>query len=236
MILSLPRAAFGKPFIWYAEVVGLPAGIISDSLEAGSLLAKLSGMATSWWCAISTRAPPRQRRRGRPPPRILPAGERPPGTPDSAPFPDRPIDVALNMLQTSPAIAAFPIAAELPDGTVLIDVTAHSPTTSPASPPAISLRSPALFRPRGPGPVLHRWVRTTHAVTQHPFAPHLPRRQSAGPGGRPAARVDHHRTFLPVPARQADGMAGGRPAHRLLHGALHRLMSSNTGNLVATAT
>jgi hypothetical protein len=40
VILAVPPAMFEKPFIWYSEVVGLPAGVVADSLEAGSLLAR----------------------------------------------------------------------------------------------------------------------------------------------------------------------------------------------------
>lgn len=123
VILSVPRAAIGKPFIWYAEVVGLPAGVVSDSLEAGSLLARLERHGDLIVVRdLNTQAT--QTGGGDELPAEAEPGDAPiPGSPDPTPFPERPIDVALNMLQTSPAIAAFPVAAELPDGTVLIDVT-----------------------------------------------------------------------------------------------------------------
>ena len=30
VLLAVPASSFEKPFIWYAEVVGLPAGVVSD--------------------------------------------------------------------------------------------------------------------------------------------------------------------------------------------------------------
>ena len=123
VILSVPRAAIGKPFIWYAEVVGLPAGVVSDSLEAGSLLARMERHG-DLIVVRDLNMQASQTGGGEELPKETEPGDAPiPGSPDPTPFPERPIDVALNMMQTAPAVAAFPVAAELPDGTVLIDVT-----------------------------------------------------------------------------------------------------------------
>ena len=97
VILSLPKAAFGRPFIWYAEVVGLPAGVVSDSLEAGSLLAKLERHGDLVIVRdLNTRATKTGGEDDLPP-------ETPPGVPDSTSFPERPIDVALTSASLSRA-------------------------------------------------------------------------------------------------------------------------------------
>ncbi|MCU0790538.1 MAG: DUF5117 domain-containing protein, partial [Nitratireductor sp.] len=122
VILSLPREAFGRPFIWYSEVVGLPAGVVSDSLEAASILAQLERHGDRVVVRDLNARAALTGGDGLPGEQPAPV-ERVPGSPDQTPFPERPIDVALNMIQTPPAIAAFPVAAEGLDGTVLIDVT-----------------------------------------------------------------------------------------------------------------
>lgn len=122
VILSLPRESFGRPFIWYSEVVGLPAGVVSDSLEAASILARLERHGDRVVVRDLNARAAMMGGNGLPGEQPAPV-ERVPGSPDPTPFPERPIDVALNMIQTPPAIAAFPVAAEGADGTVLIDVT-----------------------------------------------------------------------------------------------------------------
>ena len=123
VMLSLPPDAFGRPFIWFAEVVSLPPGAVSDKLEAGSMLAKLERHGNLVIVRDLTTRAARTGGDGLPP-EELPGSERIPGSPDPNPFPERPIDVALNTLQAAPAAAAFPVAAEAADGSVIIDVTA----------------------------------------------------------------------------------------------------------------
>lgn len=125
VILSLPPAAFGKPFIWYAEVVGLPAGTVSDALEAASLLARLERHGDLVVVRdLTTRASKASGNAGEEAPGQTDQGGAPlPGSPDQTESLEKPIDVALNLIDTGPAIAAFPVAAELPDGAVLVDVT-----------------------------------------------------------------------------------------------------------------
>lgn len=122
VIVSLPREVFGRPFIWYSEIVSLPPGVVSDSLEAGRLLARLERHGNLVIVRDLTARAVRTGGDGLPQ-EDQPESERIPGSPDPDPFPERPIDVALNLLQSAPAAAAFPVAAEGTDGTVLIDVT-----------------------------------------------------------------------------------------------------------------
>lgn len=126
VILAVPRAMLGKPFIWYAEVVGLPAGVVSDSLEAASLLARFERHGNLIVVRdLTTRASRTAGTGDEPPPEeTAPDAARIPGAPEPDASPERPIDIALNLIETGPAMAAFPIAGELPDGTALIDVTA----------------------------------------------------------------------------------------------------------------
>jgi hypothetical protein len=122
VILSLPRETFGRPFIWYAEVVGLPAGVVSDSLEAASILAQFKRHGDRVVVRDLNARAALVGGEGLPGEQPAPV-ERVPGSPDPTPFPEKPIDIALNMLQTPPVIAAFSVAAEGEDGAVLIDVT-----------------------------------------------------------------------------------------------------------------
>ncbi|MCA3574495.1 MAG: zinc-dependent metalloprotease [Aestuariivirga sp.] len=122
VILSLPRAVFDRPFIWYAEVVSLPPGAVSDGLEAGRLLARIERHGNLVIVRDLTARAVRTGGDGLPQD-APPDPERIPGSPDPDPFPERPIDVALNTLQSGPAVASFPVAAETADGSVLVDAT-----------------------------------------------------------------------------------------------------------------
>jgi hypothetical protein len=126
VILAVPPAMFEKPFIWYAEVVGLPAGVVSDSLEAASLLARFERHGNLILVRDLTTRSSRTASDGDRPPaeEENPADPRIPGEPEANATPERPIDIALNLIERGPVIAAFPVAGELPDGSVLIDVTA----------------------------------------------------------------------------------------------------------------
>ena len=124
VLLAVPASSFEKPFIWYAEVVSLPAGVVSDSLEAGSLLARFERHGNLVLVRdLTTRA---SRSSGDP---IDPAKGGAEGTQPVLGIPgedlghERPIDIALNLIETGPVVVSFPVAAEAPDGTILIDVT-----------------------------------------------------------------------------------------------------------------
>ena len=41
VLVVVPAASIGKPFLWYTEVVGMPAGVVtSKSLEVNNLMAR----------------------------------------------------------------------------------------------------------------------------------------------------------------------------------------------------
>lgn len=120
-LVAVPKAAIGRPFLWYAEAVGIPAGIVATELEVASLLAQFERHGNVVLIRdLTTKAGKR-------------AGE----TFDKAPLEQstapegaepndpkiRPIDIALNILETGSVVATFPILAEAPDGTILIDIT-----------------------------------------------------------------------------------------------------------------
>ncbi|MFO0345704.1 MAG: zinc-dependent metalloprotease [Labrys sp. (in: a-proteobacteria)] len=121
-ILAVPRAAIGKPFLWYAEAVGIPAGIVADRLEAATLLAQFERHGGTLLIRdLTTKAGKRASQVTTAEPvdeRTSPEGAQP-NDPKI-----RPIDVALNTLETGAVVATFPIMAEAPDGAMLIDVTA----------------------------------------------------------------------------------------------------------------
>lgn len=227
VILALPKAAFGKPFIWYAEVVGLPAGVVSDSLEAGSVLAKLERHGDLVIVRdLNTRATKTGGEDDLPP-------ETEPGVPDSTSFPERPIDVALNMFQTSPAVASLPVAAELADGTALVDVTAAF-SNDIAGVSARDFVALTKLVPAGVDPArsyIER-VRTTPEtlnIRSHlTFLAADPQNPVAGP--RPVSIIlGHSFLFLPekpMAWRAFDPRIGYYTAHFTDY-------ESNTGNLVA---
>lgn len=122
LMLLVPTDALGKPFIWYAEVVGLPAGVVSDALQAASLLARFERHDKTLLVRdLTTKS---SRSSGT-------ADDQPPKDPGEGDVPvvpsdghERPIDTALNLIETGPVIAAFPVLAETADGGLLVDVTA----------------------------------------------------------------------------------------------------------------
>lgn len=111
-ILGIPANAFEKPFLWYTEGVRMP-GDRPRTLEVGSLLAQF------------------ERRAGRVLVRDLTSRARTvSGFPGQATrYTDDggsdipPIDVALNKLALGAVISSAEVAAETPDGTVLVDLT-----------------------------------------------------------------------------------------------------------------
>ncbi len=125
LMLLVPADALGKPFIWYAEVVGLPAGTVSDALEAGSMLARferhdgklLARDLTTTSTRLSGTADD------------APLSGAPSPTGDSTAVPEtldgreRPVEAALNLIETGPVAASFPILGETADGRILVDAT-----------------------------------------------------------------------------------------------------------------
>ena len=107
VLVVVAAADLGKPLLWYTEVLGVPAGMVaSQGLEVNTLLTRLERQGDVVHARdLSTQ----QGRRG------------------SAPGPDpkiRPIDVALNVLETGALVASFPIVATQADGALVLDVTA----------------------------------------------------------------------------------------------------------------
>jgi hypothetical protein len=119
--LAIPASALNKPFLWYSEVVGAPAGVVAPKLEAGSILARFERIGGAIQVRDLTTKATRRSADTSPEP-IEPA-------PDSmteaseGEIKIRPIDVALNMFDTGALVATFPISAELPDGGILVDAT-----------------------------------------------------------------------------------------------------------------
>lgn len=124
LLLLLPADALGKPFIWYAEVVGLPAGVVSDSLQAASLLGRFErhdGVVLVR--DLTTKSTRGSGTADDAPGTTPPGGEPAPTSPATTDGHERPIETALNLIETGPVIAAFPVLAEAPDGKLLVDAT-----------------------------------------------------------------------------------------------------------------
>jgi hypothetical protein len=233
VILSLPKDIFGRPFIWYSEVVGLPAGVVSDSLEAASILARFERHGGRVVVRDLNARAAMLGGDGLPGEQPAPV-ERVPGSPDPTPFPERPIDVALNMLQTPPAIAAFPVAAEGADGTVLLDVTqAFSNDIESAS--ARSFVALTGLVPAAVDPARSYIERTQVGSETLNIRTHLTflatNPQSPASGVKPVSVViGHSFVFLPekpMAARRADPRIGYFTARLTDY-------ESGTGNLVSS--
>ena len=124
-LVVLPPGSVGKPLLWYTEVVRVPAGVVADEgLQVASLLARFERVGNV--IHVRDLSGVQKRRAGAAP------GEAPlpadlPGRVTGAPSNDpkvRPIDVALASSETGAIIASFPIAGSLPDGALVLDVTA----------------------------------------------------------------------------------------------------------------
>ena len=135
VLVVVPAASIGKPFLWYTEVVGMPAGVVtSKSLEVNNLMARFERQGAL--LHVRDLSTVQNRRSG------TPAGEATPKSPSwgygsvqgSAPNDPklRPIDVALTTLETGPLVASFPIKAAQPDGSLVVDVTAAFSNDIPA--------------------------------------------------------------------------------------------------------
>ncbi len=131
-LVVLPPGAVGKPLLWYTEVVRVPAGAVTadKGLQVSSLLARFERVGDTVHVRdLSTT----QKRRagaaqGGP---MLPRNQTSsapgvPGVPGamSADPKIRPIDVALSSSETGALIASFPVVGSLPDGSLILDVTA----------------------------------------------------------------------------------------------------------------
>ncbi|PZF78285.1 hypothetical protein DK847_00205 [Aestuariivirga litoralis] len=124
LLLLLPAESLGKPFIWYAEVVGLPAGVVSDSLQAAGLLARFERRNGVVLARDLTTKSTRGSGTADDAPGSPAPGEAPePISPATTDGHERPIETALNLIETGPVIAAFPVLAEASDGRLLIDAT-----------------------------------------------------------------------------------------------------------------
>lgn len=125
LMLLLPAEALNKPFIWYSEVVGLPAGVVSDALEACSVLARFERHDGKILARDLTTKSTRASGTGDDTPGTPPdtSGTDKTATPATADGRERPIEAALNLIETGPVIASFPILAETADGRILVDAT-----------------------------------------------------------------------------------------------------------------
>lgn len=126
----VPAAALSRPLLWYAEVVGVPTGMVaSDGLEVASLLVRFERRGKS--LLVRDLSTVEKRRSGNPPDEI-PGREQPAEPPAPAPAETlaaaevalRPIDRALGSLETGALIAALPILATQADGSMVVDLTA----------------------------------------------------------------------------------------------------------------
>ncbi|MCX7301215.1 MAG: zinc-dependent metalloprotease [Rhodobacterales bacterium] len=133
VVFEIPAAAVGQEFLWYVEVVGVPAGVVAHELEAASILARLerdgdSILIRDLTTKASSLAGPGETTPEDPVPGTDPMGDVPAGDGGAGPFEQSdpkvdPIQVAINLLETGRVLAAFPVLGEGPDGSVLIDVT-----------------------------------------------------------------------------------------------------------------
>ena len=124
-LVVLPPASIGKPLLWYSEVVRVPAGAVTADrgLQVASLLARFERVGSHVHVRdLSTT----QKRRAGTQPAETPTADPPGGVPGAAPRDQklRPIDVAVSSSETGALIASFPIVGSLPDGSVVLDVTA----------------------------------------------------------------------------------------------------------------
>jgi hypothetical protein len=108
-LLTLRPEAMRKPFYWYSELVGIPAGAAEQSLEAAATIAHFEKHGNLIVIRdLSTRS------RSQAPPPKENAGSEPIR---------RPIEIAIETTETGAAIASFPIAGETADGSFVIDIT-----------------------------------------------------------------------------------------------------------------
>ena len=124
-LVVLPAGSIGKPLLWYTEVVRVPAGVTADKgLQVSSLLARFERVGNV--IHVRDLSTTQKRRAGAAPGEAPPPADTPAGVPGAAPRDPkvRPIDVALSSSETGALIASFPIVGSLPDGALVLDVTA----------------------------------------------------------------------------------------------------------------
>jgi hypothetical protein len=123
-LVVLPAGSIGKPLLWYTEVVRVPAGVVADQgLQVNNLLARFERVGNVIHVRDLSGV---QKRRAGAAPGEAPPGDSPGGVAGAAPNDPkvRPIDVALTSSETGAIIASFPIVGSLPDGALVVDVTA----------------------------------------------------------------------------------------------------------------
>jgi hypothetical protein len=123
-LVVLPQGSLGKPLLWYTEVVRAPAGVVADlGLQVNSLLARFERVGNVIHVRDLSGV---QKRRAGAAPGEVPPGDLPSGVAGAASNDPkvRPIDVALSSSETGAIIASFPIVGSLPDGALVLDVTA----------------------------------------------------------------------------------------------------------------
>jgi len=214
-LVVLPPGSLGKPLLWYTEVVRVPAGVVADQgLQVASLLARFERVGN----AIHVRdlSGVQKRRAGAapgeaPPPADLPGGVT--GAPNDPKV--RPIDVALASSETGAIVASFPIVGSLPDGALVLDVTAaFSTDVAAATGRSIVVKSGAVPAAVDPAKSYIDGVRVrgdTLTVRSHlTFLAALKSQPAAGP--QPVSVVlGHSIVFLPekpMAARPADPRVG----------------------------
>jgi hypothetical protein len=125
-LVVLPPGSVGKPLLWYTEVVRVPAGAVTadKGLQVSSRLARFERVGNV--IHVRDLSTTQQRRAGASPGEAPPPGDAPAGVPGAAPRDPkvRPIDVALSSSETGALIASFPVVGSLPDGGLVVDVTA----------------------------------------------------------------------------------------------------------------
>lgn len=126
-LVAVPPGVLGKPFLWYTELVGAPAGTVAnDGLEIVGTLARFERRGNV--VHVRDLNTQQKRRAGRPPGDEIPAGGPRPeaGSVQGAPPNDpksRPIDVAISSIEVGPIMASFPVVGNAPDGSLVLDVT-----------------------------------------------------------------------------------------------------------------
>ena len=125
-LVVLPPESIGKPLLWYTEVVRVPAGAVTadKGLGVSSRLARFERVGNT--VHVRDLSTTQQRRAGAATGETPGPGDSTAGVPGAAPRDPkvRPIDVALSSSETGALIASFPILGSLPDGAVVVDVTA----------------------------------------------------------------------------------------------------------------
>lgn len=132
-LVALPSGALQQPVVWYTEVVSVPAGVVADQgLGIVSTLARFERQGAV--VHVRDMGAKLDRRAGRAAePAEAPQGLSP--VPGSAPRDPklRPIEYAVDRGETGPLVASFPVLGTLPDGSLLLDITATFSNDIPAA-------------------------------------------------------------------------------------------------------